>query len=336
MTAFRTGLVLGKFLPPHAGHLYLVRMARRLTDRLAVVVEPVVDESIPIETRVEWMRELLPHCEVLRLPEPMPQAPEEHPQFWSVWTNALRSVLPFFPEAVFASETYGFPLASALSARFVPIDPLRQVFPVSGTQVRTNPAACWDHLPAPVRAHYLRRVAIVGPESTGKTTLARQLAQAYRTLWVPEYAETVIRLGATQSGDTRLRPEDLEIFAHGQRASEEEIARSARVVLFCDSTALTTALWSNHLFGQCPAWLSAEAHADRYALTLLSDVDIAWEEDEHRYAPQERRAFFERFVERLEAIGRPYAVVSGQGPGRAKRAVEHIRHHLGLDPALDP
>src|SRR5262249_28115376 len=121
-----------------------------------------------------------------------PQYPEEHPDFWSIWKDSLLRVLPEPPDLVFASESYGARLAEILGARFVPVDLARSAVPISGTLIRSDPFKHWRFLPPCVRAHYALRVCVFGPKSTGKSTLARTLAERYETEWVPEYARTLI------------------------------------------------------------------------------------------------------------------------------------------------
>jgi NadR type nicotinamide-nucleotide adenylyltransferase len=324
------GLVLGKFLPPHAGHLYLVDVATRYADRVYVVVEHVRDEPIPSELRFRWMQELLPNAEVLHLTEENPQAPEEHPRFWEVWKQSLDEVLPEPVDLVFASESYGSRLAEVMGARFVPVDPARRIQRISGTEIRRDPLAAWEHLPAPVRAHFARRVCVFGPESTGKSTLAARLAEHFETTLVPEYARTLIE---AQNGDLCFT--DIEHVARGQRASEDSLARQANRLLVCDTDLLTTTIWSDVLFGSCPQWIRDEACARPYDLTLLCDVDVPWVDDVVRYLPDERRSFFERCEEALRRHDRRYVVVRGDWDTRFEVARKAVARLLG-EPATMP
>lgn len=338
-----SGLVLGKFMPPHAGHLHLIGCARRQVRRLWVVVERIAHEPIPSTLRVQWLRELVPEVEVLHLDREMPQAPSECLDFWPRWRAALQEILPVPPQLVFASEDYGHRLAQELGARFLPVDPGRQVLPISATLVRAQPAAQLAFLPAPVRAYYgialpqdsIRglldqqgqeavRVAIIGPESTGKTTLARKLAATFGALWVPEHAHTMIAAGAAAADLLTIR--DFEDFARGQRASEDQLASSqSGQLLFCDSDALTTRLYAQMLLGACPAWIVAEANTRQYALTLLTAPDTRWVDDIHRVAPTGRQAFFRQCEAELQALGRRYVVLAGSWEERFESAVRAVQ-----------
>jgi NadR type nicotinamide-nucleotide adenylyltransferase len=317
-----TGMLLGKFLPPHQGHVYLAEFAGRYADLLTVVVCTLGREPIPGELRYRWMRELLPFDHVVHLTDELPQAPEEHPDFWALWKASLERVLPGRPDFVFASEDYGRKLAEVLGGRFVPVDRARAAVPVSGSAVRADPLGHWEYLPRCVRPYFARRVCVFGPESTGKTTLARRLAEHFRTAWVPEYARTLIE---AQGG--RLAFDDMERIARGQAASEEALARNANRVLIADTDALTTLVWSETLYGRVPALVREQAEKRIYDLYLLLDVDVPWVADVARYLPEDRRGFFERCRAELERRGRRYVVVRG-GPDerfeQARWAVEGL------------
>jgi NadR type nicotinamide-nucleotide adenylyltransferase len=310
------GMVLGKFLPPHAGHVYLVEAARRMCDDLTVVVGTLAREPIPGELRVAWMKELFPSVRVVHLRDENPQDPSEHPEFWSIWKQSLLRVLLERPDVVFSSEAYGAKLAEVLGARSVVVDPERVAVPVSGTEIRRDPYLHWRHLPRPVRAHYLKRVSVFGPESTGKTTLAKRLAEHYHTRWVPEFARAHLE---AKSG--KIDPTDIDIIARGQSACEDAIAPEAERVLFCDTDVLLTAVWSEALFGVTPKWM---AERRRYDLTLLLDVDVPFVSDGVRYLPNSRRAFHDRCLAALFAHDRPFVRVSGDWDARFQTAISAV------------
>jgi NadR type nicotinamide-nucleotide adenylyltransferase len=313
-------MVLGKFLPPHLGHLYLCEFARNYCEELTVVVGTLQAEPIPGELRFHWMQELLPNDRVVHLTDENPQYPHEHSEFWRVWHDSLLRVLPGRPEYVFASEEYGVRLAEVLGAEFVPVDIGRGVMPVSGTAVRTDPWTHWDYLPRCVRPYFVKRVCVFGPESTGKSTLRARLAEHFQTVAVPEYARTLLE---RQGGE--IRPGDMERIARGQAASEEALARSTNRLLFCDTDLLATTIWCDVLGHPGPDWLPSEAESRRYDLTLLLDVDVPWVGDSVRYFPEERRAFFERCRQELELRNRPYVVIRGTWEERFRAAVTAVR-----------
>jgi NadR type nicotinamide-nucleotide adenylyltransferase len=317
-------MLLGKFLPPHLGHVYLVEFAANYVDTLTVVLCSLQREPIPGELRYRWMRELFPFCNVVHLTDELPQEPKEDPHFWERWHASLTRILPGKPDYVFASEDYGAKLAEVLGGEFVPVDRARTAMSISGTAIRADPLAYWEYLPRCVRPYYLRRVCVFGPESTGKTTLARRLAEQFNTVMVPEYARTLLE---AQQG--RLGPDDILRIARGQMASEDALARSARGVLVCDTDVLTTRIWSETLFGSCPEWVLAEANRRTYDLYLLLDVDVPWVADTVRYLPDDRRAFFARCRQELEERPRPYVTITGSWEERFAAACAAVGRLLG-------
>jgi NadR type nicotinamide-nucleotide adenylyltransferase len=312
-------MLLGKFLPPHLGHVYLAEFASRYADRLTAVVCSLRREPIPGELRLGWMRELLPFADVVHLTDELPQEPAEHPDFWDLWRAALLRVLPAKPDLVFASEHYGWRLAEELGAAFVPVDRERSAVPVSGTAIRTDPMTNWQYIPRCVRPYFVKRVCVFGAESTGKTTLARRLADHFRTAWVPEYART--RLEAKGGAVTF---EDMEPIARGQVASEEALARNANRVLVADTDPLATVIWSDVLFGRVPEFVREMAERRSADLYLLLDPDVPWVADPVRYLPGQGRAFLDRCLAELDARGRRYAVIRGDWDDRFRAAVEAV------------
>lgn len=174
------------------------------------------------------------------------------------------------------------------------------------------------------------RVALTGPESTGKTTLSQQLAAHYGTHWVPEYARGY--LDARGIGlDYTLA--DIDAIARGQLAAEDAAAAEAEAlglpVLFCDTELLVIKVWAEHSFGQCPGWVEAEMARRRYDLVLLLDTDIPWAPDPQREHPHLRRYFFELYHRELSGQLSNFAVISGDAAHRLEQACFLVDALLG-------
>lgn len=319
------GMILGKFLPPHAGHRYLVDFARNYCDDLTILVCTLEREPIEGALRYHWMRRIFPDCRVIHITDDVPQTPDEHPEFWPIWRALILRAMPEGVDQVFASEDYGFKLAEVLNADFIPVDPARELMAVSGSAIRENPLKNWRYIPDEVRPYYLRRVCIFGPESTGKSTLTADLARHFDTLYVHEYARPLLNYK-----DGHCDYPDIERIARGQAAAEDALAPRANRVLFCDTDPLTTTLWSDVLFGKCPDWVQQEAERRTYDLYLLLDTDVDWVDDTQRYfpEPEKRRAFFERCKEALDQRNRPYVHIHGSWAERFKRAVAGVEQHI--------
>jgi NadR type nicotinamide-nucleotide adenylyltransferase len=159
------------------------------------------------------------------------------------------------------------------------------VFPISGTALRANVLRHFEMLAVPARPWFVRRVAVIGAESTGKSTLCAQLAEHFGTLHVPEYARTL----AEHRGD--LDAEALALAARAQLASEDAVARRAHRVMFCDTEVRTAARWHERLFGEAPAWMSAPRGYDLVLVTSLEEPFVGRPD---RDQPAARRAFHAR------------------------------------------
>ena len=321
------GVVVGRFFPPHRGHRFLIDTAVSRAGRVTVMVVDGRDERPPASLRAEWLRELHPDATVIIVPD---IDVEDDSAIWArhAWECVGRATI----DAVFTSESYGGPWSAAIaelqgspcSNEYVG----RSYIDVSGTQIRSDPAAYWRFIDAPVRAHYVRRVCVVGAESTGSTTLARSLASAYETIWVPEYGrDYTIEKFTIGTGDQWLRSDFLRI-ALEQNALEDRMARDAPIgILFCDTDSLATALWEEIYLGSTSdaTWRAVEAHGAPYALYLLTDhVGIPWEADDIRVGDRTRAHMTARFEEVLAERGLPWIKVTGSRSTRLAQAVDAI------------
>jgi HTH-type transcriptional regulator, transcriptional repressor of NAD biosynthesis genes len=317
------GLILGKFMPPHAGHQYLVEFAQNFVERLTVLVCSLDREPIAGRLRYQWMRELFPQARIVHVTQDLPQEPSEHPRFWDIWRQVVLKAAGGPIDFVFASENYGHQLAQEVGATFIPVDPGRELVPVSGTAIRARPLEHWRFVPECVRPYFVKRVCLFGPESTGKSTLARDLAARFDTVFVAEFAR-----GLLDPKQGVCHPGDIPLIARGQAAAEDALARRANKILFCDTDLLLTTIWSEVLFGECPDWIRATAQQRQYDLYLLLDVDVPWVDDQQRYLPHARREFFERCRKALESHCRPFVVIRGNWWERLEQACRHAQNLL--------
>lgn len=314
-----TGMILGKFMPIHKGHQYLIEFALEQVEHLTVIVGSLAGEPIPGRLRYEWVKELYPDVDVQHCTDENPQYPHEHADFWNLWVTSIRKFIPRGPDVVFTSEDYGDELAKRLGARHVICDLSRSCVPVSATRIRENPFENWQFIPEPVRPYFARRVVIYGPESTGKTTLAEKLASHYQTVWAPEFARNYL-----DEKGAWVELSDIPRIAEGQIASEERLARQANRLLICDTELITTCVYSRHYFGECPIEVEQKADERQYDLYLLLDIDVPFVADWQRPDGDSREAFFTTFRHELERRGRRYVVISGNYEERFARAVEVI------------
>lgn len=169
----------------------------------------------------------------------------------------------------------------------------------------------------------IKKIAIVGPESTGKSTMSIALSKHYGVPWVPEYARYYC---AALKQECNLQDE-INMF-HGQVALEESILATAETdFIICDTTFLTVKIWSDEFFGKTPQ-IVIDALTERpYDFYLLLDIDLPWQEDPLRDFPHMREHFMEIWHKELKALNANYVVVNGI-ENRLQNAVHTIDDFL--------
>ncbi|WP_124979026.1 AAA family ATPase [Nonlabens xiamenensis] len=167
------------------------------------------------------------------------------------------------------------------------------------------------------------RIVLFGPESTGKSTLSRKLADHYQSTWVPEFARSYLQKKFDQDGHI-CTYEDLLPIAYGQRIAENQAAARAGLHLFCDTDALETFVYAMAYFNKAPKELKKAVQNSSYDLYLLMDIDIPWVKDDLRDKPGERQQMLQAFEQALQQFGKNYCKISGSGDQRLEQAVEAI------------
>jgi HTH-type transcriptional repressor of NAD biosynthesis genes len=322
----RKGVVLGDFCPLTNAHVHMIEFARNYVDELIIVVDEHAADAVNAEGRVAWLKELFPGVSIRRV-KSVEWHKSDVDDYGRQLLSGLRRILPKTGTGIegflFCLEGRGKLLAEKLGATYIPCNPSLIGHSTTEKEIRSNPLKHWDSLPRIVRPHFVRRVCVFGPESTGKSTLAKQLAKHFGTAYVPEYAQTYI---ATNGKD--IDDDDMLAIARGQCALEDAVARDANRVLFCDSDLVTSILWSGRLIGTVPEWLRLEADKRHYDLYLLTHYDVPWVDDAHRYIPKESPAFFDRCVLELDGRKRPYAQIKGGWDERFQLAVAAVEKML--------
>lgn len=172
----------------------------------------------------------------------------------------------------------------------------------------------------------IKKAVIIGPESTGKSTLTKALAEAFNEPWVQEYAREYL-----ESLERPYSYEDLLQIAKGQIALEEKKAKSARQLLFCDTDLHVIQVWSNHKFGETHPWILQQIQQRTYDLYFLTSIDIPWQEDPLREHPdpEMRQYFFDIYHKLLAASNTPLKVISGSPEDRLSQAIFHLTNFMG-------
>lgn len=174
------------------------------------------------------------------------------------------------------------------------------------------------------------KVVLFGPESTGKSSLANELAIHYNTFCVDEYARNYLQ-EKWDKFQKVCELKDIMPIAKGQIKNENIISKKANRILFCDTDLLTTATYSRLYFnGYCDSDLDKFSKQNNYDLYLLMDIDIEWVKDDLRDRPNDRKMFFDSFKNSLDSNAKNYTVLSGTFQKRKQKAIELVNNLLNL------
>jgi NadR type nicotinamide-nucleotide adenylyltransferase len=167
------------------------------------------------------------------------------------------------------------------------------------------------------------RIALIGPESTAKSTLSEDLAANYKTVWVQEHSREYLA-----GLDRKYMLSDVTAIAQQQLATENELLKRANHLLFADTELIIAKVWCEDVFGETPAWISEQLLPTRYDLYLLTSPDLEWKEDPLRENPHRRDFFFAWYERELRAINARYTVISGSGEQRLQNAIAAVENFL--------
>jgi NadR type nicotinamide-nucleotide adenylyltransferase len=163
------------------------------------------------------------------------------------------------------------------------------------------------------------KIAVTGPESTGKSTLVEELAAHYKAAYVPEYCRAYL-----EEKDRAWTFEDVPIIAKGQLQAEDEAVKENDGLIFFDTEMVAIKVWLALYGKECPEWIVQEIKQREYDLVLLTDIDLPWIADDQRSNPNDRVELLRLFKQNLESFGINYYIIQGQGEIRTRNAIELI------------
>jgi HTH-type transcriptional repressor of NAD biosynthesis genes len=316
--------VFGKFMPFHKGHEQLINFARQHCDHLTVLVCASDQELLPVQVRQAWLQETYAGQEnvdiqVLEyLESELPNTSETSLAVSTVWADVFRRLLPEC-KLVVTSEPYGELVAARMGIRYLLFDVAREAVPVSASAIRQNPAAHWQFLPASVKPYYVRKVVILGAESTGKTVLANQLAAHFQASLVAEAGRDLIASSESFSVD------DLYAVAqeHARRIYQAQTGPSPLLII--DTDVHITLSYGRLIYGQ-ELQVSPEVYAlNRANLYLYLNPDVPFVQDGTRLPAAERLALDASHRHTLRHYGVEVEEISGTWAERLQRAIQLVK-----------
>lgn len=300
------GLVIGKFLPVHKGHLALISFAARQCDEVIVSMSERPDDAIDPQTRLGWLKQLTalwPNVQVAVIKDDFDREDLPWNERTRIWSGVINNVYGRV-DKVFSSEEYGEYFARNLGAANVEFDRERKLVPVSASQIRESPFNYWEFIPEVVRPYFVKKICFYGPESTGKSSTAIRMAKHYNTISVPEVAREMLI-----TNDFGIE----DIIRIGQRQTERvnQLVKTANKLLFCDTDLITTEIYSMHYLKVIPPVLFDLEKQVTYDKYFFFDIDVPWIADGLRDLGDRREEMRKIFLDELHKRNIPYVLVNG-------------------------
>jgi HTH-type transcriptional repressor of NAD biosynthesis genes len=333
------GFIGGKYLIPHQGHVFAVITASTMVEELHVIVTydteyerntlftNAVIEHIPITIRLRWWRQItkdMPHVHVHAIEQ------KETGQFadWEDGAAKIRFAIKKNITHVFSSEHKYDVYFKALypKAKHIVIDAERSTYNISATMLRTEGVMKhWNMIPDIIKPHFVKKVVVVGTESTGKSTLVRNLAKLYNTNYVEEFGRVFYEQLGDGVVDVSL-PTDYAEIAMQHKLNEKKQAETANKVLFIDTEANVTQYYSRLYADHFDGIVDSIASRQDYDLWLFLEPDVEWVNDGTRtFGEHEvRKKNNELLKKMLDERGVEYISISGSYLDRVEKSMRHI------------
>jgi HTH-type transcriptional regulator, transcriptional repressor of NAD biosynthesis genes len=318
------GLFIGSFNPVHNGHIEVLKFALTQVETLTVLFCYESDEKIPAVLRGQWLQSICRkigqgRIQIEGICEPSLSYSKKSSRTVSkAWADYVLLKFGHF-NAVFGSEKYVEYLAEYMNCEAQVFDRQRLKTPVSSTLIRNKPFKYWEHIPSVVRPFFVKKICFFGSESTGKSTMAKILAEHYQTEWVPEMARDIL-------GDRRCEITDFPQIAYTQTGEVLRKTLSANKILLCDSDLIITELYARIYFNECPQVVLDLQKIIHYDLYLFFEIDVPWVADGTRDLgdPEVRARMRDLFKNALIERHIPFVTISGNWEERKAKAIAAI------------
>ncbi|MEC1177513.1 multifunctional transcriptional regulator/nicotinamide-nucleotide adenylyltransferase/ribosylnicotinamide kinase NadR [Metasolibacillus meyeri] len=340
----KVGFYGGKFMPFHQGHLYSTLKASAMVDKLYVIV--LYDEErdrklceqgnmpyMPYKERALWISQETrdcPNIEILYIEDADSLDADYN---WLEGGKRIKAAIHESITHVFSSESSYSKWFDQIypEAEHIVLDEARQMFPISATQIRTEGVyKHWDMLPMSVRPFFTKKVAVVGTESCGKSTLVRNLAKLFQTTYVEEYGRTICE--EIGNGSDLIIDRHYEEITYGHKHLEFQRLKQANKVLFIDSEQVVTQYYTKVYQGYELPIVEEAIATQRYDLYLYLEPDVPWVEDGYRVLGETSvRASNNALLKEMFAQRHiPIITIEGTYNERMEQAIQHVRALIAI------
>lgn len=330
---YNNTVLIGKFMPPHYGHVYMIERALVVSKRVHVLVYTMKSEPLSGFKRWKALEEHFSgdsNVIVQWIEKDLPQYPHEHPDFWKIWKNeieeAVRQITPEKIDAIFGSEDYVETLGEVLECESTVVDKERKIVPISGTLCREDNFRNWDYIIPEFRPQLVKSICFVGGESTGKTTLARIMAKVFQTEWVPEYGREYVE----KNGDPTTSAEFSHI-ASQQRLHFAEKKRSSNKLVFADTDSIVTQVFHKLYLGEFSSELDEHIELEHYDLYFLLAPVIPFYQDGTRVFADKQLEHYNMLQAQLRKWNRNFVIINDED---LTKRIEIVKETIRIDYGL--
>jgi len=325
----KKGLILGKFMPLHKGHLALVDFAIKQCNELFILLCYTKNESINGIEREGWLRSavaIYPNVNVISYLYDETELPNTSVSSEAVslqWSRVIKNILPD-TDTIFTSETYGDYLAKFLNIRHIPFDVERKAIPVSASAILANPLLNWDFIAEIAKPYFVKKIVLLGTESTGKSTLTKKLAEFFAADFVPEMAREILE----KTED--CKPKHLVRIAEMHAKAILTKTKSAKRLLFIDTDINITKSYSKYLFNETlevSEWIEEVNKAHFY---IFLEPDCEFVQDGTRLPNEERNKLSIFHKEQLKQKGIAYFSIYGNWLERFDKTSTLIKEYFKI------
>lgn len=288
------GVMAGKFLPPHRGHLTSILRAHTMCDKLYVVISERTEDQLLCSSvgcqyisgklRKKWISQETQNIDGINVllvnEDGTPPWPENGKEYADLVRAAVKEKIDFMfvgEPAYLTNSSTRFP-----EAEYILIDPNRSRWNISGTEIRKDPLKNWDFIVGSARSFFAKRILITGTESCGKTTITKKLAKIYNTSWSEEIGRNYSHdyLGGDESAFT---DDDFMRISHLQYENDLDALRKANRICFFDTDAVVTSYYANIYLGHEVSSVKRYVDPSRYDLVFFMSPDVKWVDDGLRF-----------------------------------------------------
>lgn len=313
----KRGITIGKFMPLHRGHELMIEFGIAMCrDQFDIFVSGNEDDVIPLSVRWEWVQSKYGRLPNVYVHEHIDKSPtpiniDENgtvldPEFQEYWKGEFSRLAEDATHFV-SSDMYGKTMAELLGIEWLPVDPKREMVSISATQIRNDPVTFFNYISDVAKPYFVKKIAIVGPESAGKSTMVEELADHFGSETVNEYGRTL-----SEVKENDLTKEDFFTIMRSQQALidiAEEKATS--LFVFIDTEAYTTYLFSKIYLGEYMNEILEFGHNQDIDHYIVLSPNVEWVDDGTRVLgdQEKREQFFEEIVNILDKQDKSFEVV---------------------------